>query len=131
MADIENVYLAIFERIEALKPVGVDYVAPNVDFNPGEGWYFEAGFYPNGTKGEGLASGMMSEGLLVLTAVFRKGESPRMAYEAAKLLKAMFPKGLKIPRGGETIKFGLEPRDGSPFTDETKFRVPVTMEWTC
>lgn len=122
------------ERVEtqaALIPVEVVYQNLVEETDPEEGWKAEANFFGNAPKGEGLHSGVVDQGLLVLGAVFAAGVGGYAPLVAAGQLKAMFPKNLILIKNGFKVKIGREPYIGAPLETDTKFRVPVTVEWTC
>lgn len=129
MAKMENIYLALTNRLEAMAPVEVLYDNFVEETDPEEGWKIEANFYPNVPKGQGLSAGVMDQGLFVMAVVFPKGVGGVAPLAAVDAIKAIFPKGLVLTSGGFSVKVQSEPYSTAPLVTPTKFRVPVTVEW--
>lgn len=123
---------ALLTKVEAVATAqGVRAAHMNVDFspNPTEAWYIDARIFPNVPKGEGLDDTVMDQGLLALGAVFPRGVGSITALSAGEALKAAFPKGLELFSGGFKVKVVKAPYIGSPLSEDSRYVVPVTVEW--
>lgn len=104
---------------------------PDVAFNPSSVTsYFEAGYFRNAPVWEGLASGVLDQGLLVVSVVWPKGEGVIAMNEAAQAVVDHFPKGLTLKSGSTGVKINREPVIASPLPEGDKTIVAVTISWT-
>ncbi|MFN3858112.1 MAG: phage tail terminator-like protein [Caulobacter sp.] len=130
MADLAAVADALLTRCSSLA-VGSPALTiawPDVAFTPpASGKYLEVRVFFNRPRFEGLASGVLDQGLLQVTVVWPKGAGIIQPASAAEAVKAHFPKGLTLSGG---VKVVAAPYAASPLIDQSETRIPVTITWT-
>lgn len=104
---------------------------PDVEFNPASApnGYLEAGYFRNAPAWEGLAEGVLDQGLLVVSVVWPKGHGVVRMNEVAQQVADHFPKGLQLRSGSTGVKINREPVIASPLTEGDKTIVAVTVSW--
>lgn len=108
---------------------------PDVSFDPptdddgGLLPYLEAGYFRNAPAWEGLAEGVLDQGLLVVSVVWPKGRGVVRMNEAAQQVADHFPKGLQLASGETRVKIYREPVIASPLNEGDKTIVAVSISW--
>jgi hypothetical protein len=127
---IAHVKQKFYERVEAMAAtLGVGAAYPNSAFVPGEDWYIEAKVFPNGPRGQGLSSGRLDQGLLVVSGVFPKNTGDIEPSNIAATIMSWFPRGLNLHSGGHKISIVMEPFEGVALTRNDRYLIPITIEW--
>lgn len=103
---------------------------PGVSFTPPDGAYIEVNFFASPPKWEGVASGVIDQGRLVVGIIWPK-KLPGIIgpLEAAEAVRAHFPKGLQLTSGATTVKVALEPYAGSPIQLPDRSVTAITIPW--
>jgi hypothetical protein len=135
MSKAAEIPTALLERLTSLS-VGspaLPIAYPDVTFNPAtdatDGKYIEAGFFRNAPLWEGLKSGVIDQGLLVLSIVWPKGQGIIGINDDAQAVAAHFAKDLHLKSGSTGVKINKEPVIGSPLPEGDRTVVAVTISW--
>jgi hypothetical protein len=127
---------ALLARVSTLSvgSPGLPIAYPDVAFDPAteapDGKFVEARYFRNAPAWEGVASGVLDQGLLVVSVIWPKGQGVIAMNEAAQEVADHFPKGLLLVSGGTRVKITREPVIASPLTEGDKTIVAVTISWT-
>jgi hypothetical protein len=126
---------ALLARLTTLSvgspPLPIAY--PDVPFDPAAdaaaGRYVEAGYFRNRPLWEGLAAGVIDQGLLVLSVIWPEEQGVIGINEDAQAVADHFPKGLHLKSGATGVRINKEPVIASPLYEGDKTIVAVTISW--
>lgn len=125
---------ALLDRLTSLS-VGspaLPIAFPDIEFDPATdapaGSYIEAVFFRNVAKWKGLASGVVDQGVLVVSVIRPKGQGVIGINEDAQEVADHFAR-LTLTSGATRVKT-FEPDIGSPMPEGDKTIVAVTIPWT-
>lgn len=136
MSKASEIPAALLEHLSGLQAgsPALPIAYPDVAFDPASdapaGKYVEARYFRNAPAWEGVSSGVVDQGLLVVSVVWPKGQGVIAMNAAAQDVADHFPKGLALTSGATRAKISREPVIGSPLTEGDKTIVAVTIPWT-
>lgn len=129
-ADIPDALLTRLGTLAVGSPA-LPIAMPDVGFDPSSSEAFlEARYFRNAPLWEGLAGGVVDQGLLVVSVMWPKGQGVIAMNEAAQKIADHFPKGLTLKSGSTGVKLNKEPVIASPLTEGDKTIVAVSISWT-
>lgn len=131
-AQIPDALLARLSTLEIGSPaLPISYPEMDEAFDPpADGKYLEARFFSNVPAWEGISSGRLDQGLLVVGVVWPKNLGVIAPLEAAEEVRAHFAKGSTLTSGSTSVKLVRDPLIGSPLSEPDKLTIPVTISWT-
>lgn len=97
---------------------------------PANGKYLRVSIFPNLPKWEGLANGLMDQGLLQISVVWPKLEGLIAPANVVGQIKDHFDKQTVLVSGSTRVKVSNEPWHSPPLTEATDIAIPVTIPWT-
>lgn len=107
---------------------------PDIEFDPATdapaGKYLEVGFFRNAPKWEGLGSGVLDQGVLVVSVIHPKDQGVIAINADAQDVADHFAKASILSSGTTRVKISREPVVGSPMHEGDKTIVAVTISWT-
>lgn len=130
-AQTADALLARAESLAVLSPaLPIVFAEPGADYDPPSGGqYLLVVNYPNRPAWEGVASGVMDQGLLMVTLVSPKNQGEIGALEAVQEVKDHFPKGHVMASGATTVKVAREPWH-TVIRETHEVRFPITIPWS-
>lgn len=135
MSKAANIPAALLARLSSLAigSPALPIAYPDRPFDPAtqslSGKYLQAAYFRNTPAFEGLASGVLDQGLLVVSVVFPKDGGVIAINQAAQAVADHFPKAAAYTSGGTRVKISREPVIGSPLQEGDKTIVAVTISW--
>lgn len=106
---------------------------PNQDFDPkvpGNLPYLSVSLLRTGTDDATLAGvAEVLTGRLVVTVVTARGSADGVADDHADMIRALFPRGTRIPATAMTITIAAPPHVREGMADAAYWRVPVIIPW--
>lgn len=96
---------------------------------PASGKYLEVRYFPNTPLFGALASGVVDQGLVLVTIVWPKNDGLVRPLEIAGAVVAHFPIGLKLISGAFRVKVSAQTYVAAPLHDADRLRIPVTVSW--
>lgn len=135
MSKASEIPAALLARLSSLAigspPLPIAY--PDIPFDPATqslaGKYLQAGYFRNTPAFEGLSSGVLDQGVLVVSVVFPKSGGVIAINQAAQFVADHFPKASALKNGSTRVKISKEPVIGSPLQEGDKTIVAVTVSW--
>jgi len=129
------IYDALMTRVGTLvtgsPTLSVSYPEPVTTFvPPADGKYIEVIDFTNQPAWEGLASGVVDQGILQLTVIWPKNSGLVGPKQIAASIAAHFSKGTRMVSGSACVKVTREPSAASPIVEADKVRIPITIFWT-
>lgn len=133
MSDIADVMRALLARAETLSHESMPLAMPEVAFYPATqapgGRYFAVEFFANRPGWEGVASGVVDQGYLMVTVIWPRGEGAVKPGAAAQAVKAHFPKALVLTSGETKVTIHQAPYATTPLSEAGQVRIPVIIPW--
>lgn len=109
----------------------VSYPEPVETFvPPTDGKYIEVIDFTNQPAWEGLASGVLDQGILQLTVIWPKNAGLIGPKQVVASIKTHFAKATRMVSGSVGVKVTREPWAASPIIEADKVRIPITIFWT-
>lgn len=106
------------------------FAEPGEDYDPPAGHrYLLVVNYPNRARWEGMTSGVMDQGLLMVTVVGPKNQGEIGPLEHVQEVKDHFPKGHVMQSGVTTVKVAAEPWH-TVIREAHEVRFPITIPWS-
>lgn len=121
-------YVATLEIGSPPLPIAMPEHADGFD-PPADGKYLEVRYSPNVPAWQGLRSGVLDQGLLLITVVWPKNRGVIAPLQVAGQVAALMPKNLPLFNGGTKVTINREPRIAAPLSEDTEVRVPVVFSW--
>jgi hypothetical protein len=127
---------ALLTRLGTLTitPDALPVAWPEVAFDPTadatSGKYLSVQHMPNRPAWEGVASGVLDQGLLQVSVVWPKDQGLIAPMEAAEQVRDHFAKSLVLVSGSTKVTINRESWIAQPLFDTDKVSVPVTVSWT-
>ncbi len=109
-------------------PVSVPNAATTFDA-PTDSPYLRARVLPNRPRAEGLHSGKLPQGMLMIDVVTPKGFGEIAAANIVGQVKAHFAKLTRLTSGATTVMIDKQPWAGPDIAGAAEVFIPVTIYW--
>ncbi len=131
MARFDEVQLALYGRAAGLESTyPISWPEPAQLFvKPADGKYLEVSIHSNSPAWEGMTDGKMDQGLFQINVVWPKNLGLIAPAGAVELVKAQFPKNLRLQQGTTRVNIYQEAWVGSPLPDADRVMLPITIPW--
>ena len=112
--------------LETILPVAY----PDVPFDdPDDGAHLRLALFFNGAAYEGLGSGDIKQGQLLVSVIMPKGQGLPRSAGIAGAVGTHFHKGLSLFGHGLRVRVSAEPQIAAPVLSDAETLTPITIPW--